>query len=173
MNIRKANLKDAKGIAKVHVDSWRTTYRNILPDNFLQSLSYDQRTESWKQNFSDESNYIYVAENNDGDIIGFGTCGKRETNKVNNSGDLTSIYLLEEFQGKGIGKKLMKQLFKQFEKLDFNKVFVEVLEDNKTRFFYEYYGAELLKTEKIKIAGVVLNLLTYEWNDIIGVVSKI
>lgn len=40
MNIRKAVLADSKGIAKVHVDSWRTTYKNIIPDEFLKKLSY-------------------------------------------------------------------------------------------------------------------------------------
>ncbi|PEJ53120.1 GNAT family N-acetyltransferase [Bacillus sp. AFS002410] len=172
MKIRKANLNDAEGIAKVHVDSWRTTYRNILPDHFLQSLSYDQRTDIWKTNFSHKNNYIYVAENNEGEIIGFGTCGKREKNKVEHSGDLTSIYLLEEYQGTGTGKQLLMQLFNQFKELNFNSVFVEVLEDNKTRYFYEYYGAELLKSEKINIAGTELNLLVYAWKDIDNVLAK-
>jgi len=172
MKIRNATLTDASGIAKVHVDSWKTTYKNIIPDGFLQKLSYDQRTESWINNITKEGNYVFVAEDDDGEIIGFADCGKREENRVDNSGDLTSIYLLEEYQGKGIGKQLMVQLFNQFEKLGFNRVFVEVLEDNRTRYFYEYYGAELLKTEKIKIAGAELNLLVYEWNNINKVLTK-
>ncbi|QKE72032.1 GNAT family N-acetyltransferase [Arthrobacter citreus] len=172
MNIRNAALTDASGIAKVHVDSWKTTYKNIMPDDFLQKLSYDQRTDSWNKNLSEEGTYVFVAENNEGEIIGFATCGKREENKIDSSGDLTSIYLLEEYQGNGIGKKLMEQLFNQFEKLGINRVFVEVLEDNKTRFFYEYYGAKLLKSEKIKIAGAELNLLVYEWNNINDVLTK-
>jgi len=45
MIIRKAKLDDATGIAKVHVDSWRTTYKGIIPDDFLNNLSYEQRTE--------------------------------------------------------------------------------------------------------------------------------
>ncbi|MFB7142826.1 GNAT family N-acetyltransferase [Gottfriedia sp. NPDC056225] len=172
MNIRNAALTDASGIAKVHVDSWKTTYKNIMPDDFLQKLSYDQRTDSWNKNLSEEGTYVFVAENNEGEIIGFATCGKREENKIDSSGDLTSIYLLEAYQGNGIGKKLMEQLFNQFEKLGINRVFVEVLEDNKTRFFYEYYGAKLLKSEKIKIAGAELNLLVYEWNNINEVLTK-
>lgn len=40
MKIRKAVLTDAKGIAKVHVDSWRTTYKNIIPDEFLKKFTY-------------------------------------------------------------------------------------------------------------------------------------
>jgi L-amino acid N-acyltransferase YncA len=173
MNIRKAVLTDAKGIAKVHVDSWKSTYKNIIPDEFLKKLSYDQRTELWNRNIIKEGNYVFVAENNEGEIVGFADCGKRESNNVPNSGDLTSIYLLEEYQGKGVGKQLLKQLFLQFEELGFNRVFVEILEDNKTRYFYEYYGANLLKSEKITIAGAELNLLIYEWNNLNQVLSKL
>ncbi|MED0961211.1 GNAT family N-acetyltransferase [Bacillus paramycoides] len=129
-------------------------------------------TPLWEQNLTKESNYVFVAENTDGEIVGFADCGKRETNQVDQSGDLTSIYLLEEHQGNGIGQQLMKQLFKQFERLGYNRVFVEVLEDNKTRYFYEYYGAKLLKSEKIRIAGVELNLLVYEWDNVNEVLSR-
>ncbi|WP_339225713.1 hypothetical protein NYE80_30300 [Paenibacillus sp. FSL H7-0357] len=38
MIIRESKISDAKGIAKVHVDCWRTTYRNIMPDEFLEKL---------------------------------------------------------------------------------------------------------------------------------------
>ncbi|NRD79908.1 GNAT family N-acetyltransferase [Bacillus sp. BRMEA1] len=173
MYIRKAVLTDAKGIAKVHVDSWNTTYKNIIPDEFLKKLSYDQRTDLWNSNISKEGNYIFVAVNNEGEIVGFADCGKSESNNVNNSGDLTSIYLLEEYQGKGVGKQLLKQLFLQFQVLGFNKVFVEVLEANKTRYFYEYYGAQLVKTEKIVIGGAQLNLLIYEWDNLNNVLTKL
>ena len=47
--IRKAELEDAKGIAKVHVDSWRTTYKGIVPDTFLENLSYENREQIWKK----------------------------------------------------------------------------------------------------------------------------
>ncbi|EPZ52573.1 hypothetical protein [Alicyclobacillus acidoterrestris] len=40
--IRKAVPDDAAGVAKVHVDSWRTTYREIVNDEFLASLSYEK-----------------------------------------------------------------------------------------------------------------------------------
>ncbi|MFJ7850038.1 GNAT family N-acetyltransferase [Peribacillus sp. NPDC097206] len=172
MVIRRATLADAIDIAKVHVDSWRSTYKNIIPDELLKKLSYDQRTDLWIRNISKEGNYVFVAENNEGEIVGFADCGKKEKNTVTESGDLTSIYLLEEYQGKGIGKQLLKQLFLQFQALGFNRVFVEVLEDNNTRYFYEYYDANLLKSEKITIAGAEMNLLIYEWNNLNQVLSK-
>ena len=172
MRIREATVADAEDVAKVHVDCWRTTYKNILPSDFLKNLSYEQRTESWIKNISKVGNYVYVAEDNEGQIVGFTDGGKREENKVDHSGDLTSIYILEEFKGMGIGKKLVSELFSKFDELGYKSIFVEVLEANKSRFFYEAFGAELLKIEKIKITGAELNLLVYEWKDISTVVLR-
>ncbi|QPQ31673.1 GNAT family N-acetyltransferase [Lysinibacillus sp. JNUCC 51] len=166
MKIRKANIEDAQGIGKVHVDSWRTTYKGILPDDFLNNLSYEQRTELWKKNISDLTNYVLVAENEQDEIIGFATGGTRKTNSVPNATDLTSIYLLEEYQGMGIGKQLLKEIFAYIKLKGYEKVFVEVLADNKTRNFYEYYGAQYVENTEIKIGGKVLEELIYVWNDI-------
>ena len=43
VHIRVANVPDAAAIAKVHVDSWRTTYTGIVPDEYLAQLSYEQQ----------------------------------------------------------------------------------------------------------------------------------
>lgn len=67
----------------------------------------------------------------------------------------------------------MQQLFLQFKELGYQQVFVEVLEDNKTRYFYEYYGAELIETQSITLAGTELNLLIYEWNNLNEVFSNL
>ncbi|MGE8001361.1 N-acetyltransferase family protein [Lysinibacillus sp. NPDC093190] len=173
MKIRKANIEDAIGIGKVHVDSWRTTYKGILPDDFLNNLSYEQRTELWKKNISDATNYVLVAENEQNEIIGFATGGTRKTNSIPNATDLTSIYLLEEYQGKGIGKQLLKEMFAYFKQKGYEKVFVEVLAENKTRDFYEYYGAQYVNNIEIKIGGKIVEELIYVWNDVNKVTEKI
>ncbi|MDJ0332550.1 GNAT family N-acetyltransferase [Planococcus sp. S3-L1] len=173
MHIRKAEQKDASAIAKVHVDSWRTTYKQIMSSDFLNGLSYEKRTELWEENLLEKENHIIVAETSDGIIIGFGTAAKRKSNTVERSGDLTSIYLFEDYQGQGIGKMLLKDLFLFFKHLDYERVFVEVLEENKTRFFYEYYGAKLIDTVQLKIGGTVLNELIYEWENIDQVLEKL
>ena len=43
MLIREATVADAEGIAIVHVDCWRTTYKDIMPSDFLDKLSYGKR----------------------------------------------------------------------------------------------------------------------------------
>jgi len=47
-SIRPALVYDARSIAEVHVESWKTTYTGIFPDTLLESLSFDDRESSWK-----------------------------------------------------------------------------------------------------------------------------
>ncbi|WP_311195647.1 hypothetical protein [Planococcus sp. 107-1] len=49
MQIRRAESGDAKGMAKVHVDSWRTTYKEIVPQHFLDGMSYSERENRWSR----------------------------------------------------------------------------------------------------------------------------
>ena len=78
MIIREARIDDAAGIAKVHVDTWRTTYAGILPDEHLANLSYERREKLWIDYIlSDAESRIfnYVAENDAGQIVGFASGG--------------------------------------------------------------------------------------------------
>ena len=52
MRIREASPTDATAIARVHVDSWRTTYAGIVPADYLANLSYVQREQFWCDIFS-------------------------------------------------------------------------------------------------------------------------
>ena len=49
--IRAATLNDAPAIARVHVESWRTTYRGFLADDFLLSLSETGYADRWLGGF--------------------------------------------------------------------------------------------------------------------------
>lgn len=108
MIIRKATLNDAAGIAKVHVDSWRSTYRGIVSDDFLSSLSYENREERWKNFMSnnEEQQYLFVAE--EGKFVGFASGGQNRTDVNDYIGELFAIYILEDFQKKGIGRALYR-----------------------------------------------------------------
>ena len=49
MIIRDAELRDARGIAEVHVRSWQAAYVGIIVDEELAELSVDQREQFWMQ----------------------------------------------------------------------------------------------------------------------------
>src|ERR1700738_5194587 len=60
--VRLATLDDAADIARVHVASWRTTYRDMLPDDFLASLNEEHYTERWKRVITEGSSRVHVVD---------------------------------------------------------------------------------------------------------------
>ena len=48
VTFRPATIDDARVIAQVHVDTWRTTYAGIVPDDYLRDLSYERRERQWQ-----------------------------------------------------------------------------------------------------------------------------
>ncbi|MCM3619767.1 GNAT family N-acetyltransferase [Sutcliffiella horikoshii] len=165
MKIRKAVFNDAYGIARVHVDSWHTTYTNIIPDDYLSRLTYESRQKLWERNIDEFD--IFVAENNDGEIIGFSTGGKERSGKYEGyEGELSSIYLLKEYQGQGIGKKLLKPVIESLKDKGINSMIVLVLEDNPSKYFYEAVGGQRLDTVELEIYGKKLKEIVYGWDKL-------
>jgi len=166
MNIREATMDDAAAIATVHVSSWQTTYKGIMSDKFLENLSVQQRTDLWINNLQKGDNIVIVAIDND-KIIGFACGGPvKEGEYPSYDGDVTAIYFYEEFQGKGYGKELLQTMFEKFKEKGYKNAIVKVLEDNKTRYFYEHLGAKYINQFDIQIAGGQAALLTYGWDKI-------
>ncbi|MFJ7406863.1 MULTISPECIES: GNAT family N-acetyltransferase [unclassified Lysinibacillus] len=163
--IRKATESDAKGIAKVHVDSWRTTYANIVPDEYLMDLSYENRELLWIKNITNDA--VFVAENNEGDILGFSSGGKERSGKyIGFEGELYAIYLLKEYQEQGIGRALVAAIVEEIKGMGLCSMLVLVLKDNSSRRFYEALGGKKIDTVEILIAGKKLAELVYGWEDI-------
>lgn len=64
MKIRIAKVSDAEGIAKVQVDTWKTAYNGIFPDEYLSKLSYNEKilpTKHWLENLEETTN-VFVVE---------------------------------------------------------------------------------------------------------------
>ncbi|QAY65670.1 GNAT family N-acetyltransferase [Paenibacillus protaetiae] len=78
MRIRAATANDIISISEVHVDSWRTTYKGIVPDPFLANLNIEQRKRYWDYFFEQKQpeDPVWVAETDDGQIVGFANGGK-------------------------------------------------------------------------------------------------
>jgi ribosomal protein S18 acetylase RimI-like enzyme len=169
MKIRKAVLADAGGIAKVHVDSWRTTYASIVPEEYLNNLTYKRREQLWKYNIPKGA--VFVAVNKENDIVGFSSGGgERDGGYPGYSGELYAIYILKEYQRKGLGKLLVKPIIEDLQQKSISTMLVKVLEDNDSCHFYEALGAKKIDTVEEEISGKKLNECVYGWDDIRGIV---
>ncbi|RPF53408.1 GNAT family N-acetyltransferase [Aquisalibacillus elongatus] len=165
MNVREAVLSDAKGIAKVHIDSWRTTYKGLVPDQFLDSLDYDAREERW-QNIIPNGK-VWVAENNQGEVVGFASGGpERSGDYPSYEGEIYAIYILKDYQGQGLGKMLVKPIVEHLKQQGIGTMLVLVLEGNPATHFYESVGGKAIGTENLTIAGKSLNEIVYAWDQL-------
>ncbi|SLK41611.1 acetyltransferase [Mycobacteroides abscessus subsp. abscessus] len=162
MIIRLAKDGDAKEIAKVHVDSWRTTYKGIVPNSFLETLHYEQKEEIWKSAITIGN--VFVAENEEGKIVGFANGGKERSGQYPGyAGELFAIYILEAYQGKGIGSTLVKNVIKYLKEKGINSMIILALEDNPACMFYETIGGKRIGIEEIEIGGKEFIEVVYGW----------
>jgi GNAT superfamily N-acetyltransferase len=169
--IRKANIEDAQGIAKVSVSSWKSSYKGIIPDSFLSSLNYEAKTKRWK-NIINEESIVYVAEDESGNIVGFINGGLERTGDYIYKGELYAIYLYKENQGNGIGYRLVESLVTELIKIDVKSMLVWVLEENEYRRFYEKIGGSLVDSKQISVGGNELTEVAYGWSDISKILEK-
>lgn len=164
VSIRTATADDAAGIAHVHVESWRTTYVGIVPDEYLAGLDETLRVKLWKERLSTNS-VVLVAERA-GKVVGFADAGRIREPVETCDAELYALYLLREIQGRGIGSRLLKTAAEEMEKQGFHGMAVWVLERNPSRNFYERNGGKLATSKVIEIGGARLMEVAYCWTDL-------
>jgi GNAT superfamily N-acetyltransferase len=165
MRIRTARVHDAVAIAKVHIESWRTTYKGIVPDDFLTGLSYAQREQMWRQILIDlvRPSYVYVAEDDHGQVVGFVSGGPERSGNTVYTGELYAIYLLVRYQGQGIGWQLVHTLVSRLRQEGMMTLLLWVLAENPARRFYERLGGRPVYEKTVTIGGVPLIEVAYGW----------
>jgi GNAT superfamily N-acetyltransferase len=167
VEIRAACPSDAAGIAGVHVDSWRTTYRGIVPDDFLAALSYEQRERMWRGILSPASgsSFVYVAEGPSGQIVGFASGGPVRDLAPDYSGELYAVYLLQDRQRHGLGRRLIGAVVRRLIQAGMTSLLVWVLADNPARKFYEALGGQYVYDRRVSIGNARLVEVAYGWRD--------
>jgi GNAT superfamily N-acetyltransferase len=174
MTVREATHGDIPGIARVHVNTWRAAYRGIVPDNYLDSLTYESRVARWESQFPDPESdtFIYVADV-DGEVVGFASGGPPQSPRDGYDGELYAIYVAPEYQGKGLGGALFKAVARRLHERGAASMLLWVFRDNApSRRFYEGLGGELLNEQTFEIAGETMHEVAYAWSDIAALAAS-
>ena len=168
MIIREATIEDVPGIARVHVDSWRTTYKGIVPQRIIDSFTYERREELWRRTLSPGSApCVYVAEDG-GEVVGFASGGPaRQEEAPNHAGQLYAIYLLQEHQRRGIGRQLFDAVVRELARRGLYSMAIWVIADNAPACgFYEALGGRRVYERQEEADDIVLEEIGYGWDDI-------
>lgn len=164
VTFRPATIDDARAIAQVHVDTWRTTYAGIVPDDYLRDLSYERRERQWQSFYTKpepKSDLLVALEGQT--VIGF-SCWGQERGTDEESGEVFAIYLLKRFHGQGIGKELFLRSIASINSEGFSSVAVWALADNPTCKFYRNMGGSEFSEKFVEIGGVKLKEICFRWN---------
>ena len=132
--------KEIKGKAYVHWKSWHEAYTGIVSQEYLDKLTLEKCE---KMAFSWPDNIIIAKEN--GNVIGFVCYGDRGE-EAPDVGEIFALYVLADYYGKGVGRKLMDVGLEQIK--HFSQVRLWVLKENKRAIrFYEKCGFQPDGTE--------------------------
>ena len=164
ISVRAATAEDARAIAHVHVESWRTTYAGIVPDAYLAGLDETLRVKLWREWLGGET-VVLVAERK-GELVGFAHAGKIREAIETADVELYSLYLLKEAQGRGLGRGLLRVLAAVLKQQGFKSLGLWVLERNRSRGFYESGGGRLAQSRVIEIGGARLMEVAYWWPEL-------
>ncbi len=166
---RPASLDDAMAIAEIYVDSWRDTYAGLLPDDVLLRLDAANReVRWWRRTLSGrrQDQLVYVAEDADKGVIGFAGGGASRGAGLSHEIEIFTLYLRDEFHGRGIGKGLFLNLSERLAARSNGSLVVWVLDGNPARFFYEALGGKIIARRNGSMGGAEIEEVAYGWEDI-------
>jgi ribosomal protein S18 acetylase RimI-like enzyme len=146
ITIRPATSADAPAIGRVHAEGWRETYRGVLPDRLLQSLSALVRAAMSQGALESEPlALLFVAESPSGELVGFAGGGRCRAPSLAHDAEIYAIYVLRAAQQRGCGRRLMAALAAALRARGFRSACLWVLRENaNARGFYERLGGEVI-----------------------------
>ena len=125
MKIRLAAPADARELARVHIATWRTAYRQIMPDQVLDHLCLDEFEATWDKNLVRPERLNLVCEMED-HIAGFAALGPSRNRDIHSAqtGEMYALYVEPEQWGKGAGRALWERTLDEFQARGYQQVIV-------------------------------------------------
>ena len=165
VDVRLANMDDAEAIARIHVETWRTTYAGMLPDDMLVRMNLEGQTKLWQRMLGDGET-VLVAEDPAVGIVGFGSYGPNRSGRSGFSGEVYTLYIMPDYQSRGLGRGLLGALFGALQREGHDSALIWVLAGSPSRFFYEAMGGHRVAARDAVMWGEKISEFGYGWESI-------
>lgn len=141
MLLRLAQPDDALAVARVHVLSWQSAYRSLLPDDYLDQLRPEDRAERYDFATIDPQKPRTIVAEEDGHILGFATTAPSRDSDTADNGELYALYVDPTQWGCGIGVALLAAARAHLAQAGFRDAILWVLDGNlRAERFYQRDG---------------------------------
>ena len=154
---REATAEDVRELGKLHAITWAETYK-------ARTANIQLRQYQWQKTFTEENDgswFCILVVNAKNELVGF---AKGKINKDEHTsqlhGDLNKIYLLNDYQRLGLGKKLFTLVVQRFLSKGVNDMSLFGVPQNPSCAFHEAMGGERLYSERGIFDGC------YRWTDL-------
>jgi GNAT superfamily N-acetyltransferase len=139
VQLRYATIDDLKALVTVHYNSWHATYDHMLPGAYCAKNSAEHLEKYWYKFFAKHDDRFALIAMDDNVPVGFITAGPIKQ-QIEQEGtwwssteydcELYKLYVLPEYQGRGIGKLLLKTAFEKLYAQGYRKAIVRVFAQN-------------------------------------------
>lgn len=171
--IRPGTGDDLFEIAGVLVDTWRSAFRGLLADDFLDGMSReDQAVRHARRMGAPGVNYLVAVEPSEGGIVGFANFGPGRGTVPADLHEIYALYVRAEYQGVGIGTALVSTAARHCAQQGAKSLFAWVLSGNPSRKFYERLGAKAVETSSIWLDNRHYDQVAYLWDDIAALLNR-
>ncbi len=158
------------------METWRAAYAGLVPDSYLVGMTETGQAISWRRIIGGGgANLVAEARDAEGGLtdraqrrrlVGFGSCGPRRVADLPYAGEIYALYVAVDWQGRGLGRRLLGGLFGALLRAEVPDAYLWVLARNPSRFFYEAMGGQRVAERKERFAGTQLEEIAYAWPDL-------
>ena len=173
ITLRVGTANDVALIARLHANSWKTHYRGIMSDEYLDSNIEAERLAVWTERFAslNPKQYVVIMEM-DGQPCGFACTFAEKDEKYGNL--LDNLHIVTYLQGKGLGMQLIQATAKwshdNYPNLPF---YLWVYEQNQSALqFYKNLGGQQYETKiETNTDGSQASIIRIVWQDVKALVE--
>jgi ribosomal protein S18 acetylase RimI-like enzyme len=165
IEIRKAKLEDAREVARVHDEAWRSTYQGLIPHLHLENMIARRGPHWWTRSLRRGADLLLLVFN--GTPQGYVAFGNARYTPVSGAGEIFELYMSPAYMGVGLGKRLFYAACRELEQRGRQSLIVWALEENESACaFYARLGGERFTRLPEPFGDVTLTRIAYFWPHI-------
>lgn len=171
--VRAASPIDAASLARVHRDSWRTTYAGILPLDVIARQASRRSEATWRHWLAASRGIsaTWIAERPGEGIVGFALCGPAREPIEGLDAEIHALYVLQSHQRRGAGRALVRAAARHFVRNGYFGFYLWVLRANRARLFYEAMGGQEIAERTERLGKHPFAEIAYGWHDLTALVT--
>ncbi|MFF7450383.1 MULTISPECIES: GNAT family N-acetyltransferase [unclassified Streptomyces] len=163
--VRGMTAADCPRVAEIRVGGWRTAYRGLVPQPYLDAMDVTEETELLRTRLRQgDGNVVNLVAERDGEVLGWAAHGPyRDGERHTPDAELYALYVHPGHHGAGLGHALLQESMRRCTAAGHARMYLWVLEGNhRARRFYERGGFHADGAQApFEVAGVAVPEVRY------------